>query len=212
MKNVCLGALLRYSFVHLTPALTQPHGQFENHISIHKTVIQVIWASFMSASCLVAIVISGLEVASANMDQNEDMIFFFPCRLWWKIPSLSTWKYEVPTGTLWPCEMGRFLCFPPPCSLPCPSVKGLAFPITQAVGGSICKLFRCCRSQLGISLIPNEWQSKLTRWAVSFVGERCLHSHLLRSPQNPPLVWTYISEKHLVLLTRAGAQSPVLGD
>lgn len=205
MKNVCLWALLHYVFVHLTPAFTQSHSQFENHISIRKIVIWAIWASFMSAHSLSAVVISGLWVVSANMGQNEDTKLFFPCRLQWKIPSLSTWKHRVPIGTFWPFEMGRFQHFPPPCSLPCPSVRDLAFPITQTVGGSICELFRCCRSELGISLIPNEWQSKLTCWAVSSGGEHRSRSCLLSSLQNPPLAWTCISEKHLVLPTGASA-------
>lgn len=34
------------------------------------------------------------------------------------IPSLSTEKGRMPTDTLWPLEMGRFQCFPPPCLVP----------------------------------------------------------------------------------------------
>lgn len=83
MKNVWFWGLPHYSFVRLTPALTQPHSQFENHISIHKIVICV---SFISASSLSAAAFSGLWVFSTNTGQNEDKNPFFPLWIMVKYP------------------------------------------------------------------------------------------------------------------------------
>lgn len=86
-KNVCLWALLYYGFSSLmTPACNLPHSQFENHISTHKIVIWVIWASFISASSLLAVAISGLWVVSANVGQNKDTERFFPLQIVVKDP------------------------------------------------------------------------------------------------------------------------------